>query len=263
MTTSTPKAPKKSNYEYSRFNATKHGLTSTKAVLPWESSAEYEQFHAEIAAEFSPEGFAETRLVADIADILWRKQRVQKAEMGAFQFALGGAVMDRFVPGQALVAQFEHIPKERLERLEYFMEIFAVEPERAETMKAKVETELAFIATQIRQLRECEESLRDLESSSETIDEDVAAKGEQEEDNPSTGLLRKFTERQTELEYELEFLKIYREVHRAAHYEAAADPAFGNIARHETHLDRTLERALKNLLAIKKLKSCAVTINPD
>lgn len=259
--------PAESGYDDSRFNATKHGITSAQAVFPWENSDEYKALHAETAVDLKPNGPIETRIVAEIADVFWRKQRLHKMETGAARFALGEIVWERFVPGRAPVARSEDIPEEQLAHLKYFMSIFAVEPQQAETMSVEVEAELADIAAARRRLLKHEDVDQVLGELSEPVREEYEDAHKRQsctgDEKPLFTLIKILLDRKSELEYKRQFLGIYREVHDAALYEVAVGPIYDKIARYETHLDRKLERAFKILLAIKSFKRCAVTIDAD
>jgi hypothetical protein len=61
-------------------NALKHGLTSTKVVLPGEDQAEFDRMHQSLIAELKPEGEFEAQLVADIANCVWRLGRARAIE---------------------------------------------------------------------------------------------------------------------------------------------------------------------------------------
>jgi hypothetical protein len=61
-----------------RPNATKHGVFAATAILPGESSAEFEELHSELIAEWKPDGATEQDAVLSIAKAVWRKRRVQR-----------------------------------------------------------------------------------------------------------------------------------------------------------------------------------------
>ena len=64
----------------SKFNALKHGILSTAAVLETESAEEYSQVVSELVEVFAPTGKLEEALVEKIATTLWRYRRLLRAE---------------------------------------------------------------------------------------------------------------------------------------------------------------------------------------
>jgi hypothetical protein len=59
----------------SRYNATKHGLTGQQIVLDGEDPDAFEEMKADLFQTFDPVGPAEERLVASLAQNLWRLHR--------------------------------------------------------------------------------------------------------------------------------------------------------------------------------------------
>jgi hypothetical protein len=70
-----------------RFNATRHGLTSQVACMPWEDRAAFDKFCAAMVAEYKPDGVIETQLAQSIAEDNWRLNRARAIEHNIF--ALG------------------------------------------------------------------------------------------------------------------------------------------------------------------------------
>jgi hypothetical protein len=64
----------------SRFNATRHGLTSRHVLLPWEDPDEFAALRDALLAEHQPKGPTEQHLVDELGALFWRKQRVLQAE---------------------------------------------------------------------------------------------------------------------------------------------------------------------------------------
>jgi hypothetical protein len=79
--------------ETSRFNATRHGLTSQVACMTWEDRDAFNQFCAALVAESAPEGPAETQLAQSIAEDNWRLNRARAIEHNIF--ALGGVSREK------------------------------------------------------------------------------------------------------------------------------------------------------------------------
>ena len=75
----------------SRFNATRHGLTSQVACMTWEDREAFNKFCAALIADHRPEGAAETQLAQAIAEDNWRLNRARAIEHNIF--ALGFAAV--------------------------------------------------------------------------------------------------------------------------------------------------------------------------
>jgi hypothetical protein len=59
-------------------NALVHGVYSRDLLMPWESREDFEKLHADLRAEFHPDGPMEEETVLDVACLRWNKQRVRK-----------------------------------------------------------------------------------------------------------------------------------------------------------------------------------------
>jgi hypothetical protein len=55
-------------------NALVHGLYAKDVLLPWDSKDDFEKLHADLRAEFMPNGRAEEETVLDLTFLYWRKQ---------------------------------------------------------------------------------------------------------------------------------------------------------------------------------------------
>jgi hypothetical protein len=71
----------------SKFNALKHGVLSSAAVLETESQDEYSQFVSELAEVLQPVGRLEETLVEKIASTMWRHRRLLRAEAAGISSA--------------------------------------------------------------------------------------------------------------------------------------------------------------------------------
>lgn len=71
---------KANNYEFSAFNATKHGILSRYTVLPWESTEEYSVLLDSLHADLKPQTLIASHLIEEMAGVIWRKKRLKKAE---------------------------------------------------------------------------------------------------------------------------------------------------------------------------------------
>lgn len=73
--------------ERTKYNATRHGLTSKQIVLATESADEYDEFRAGLIAGHQPQGPMESYWVDEIAAAMWRLRRARKYEAVALQNA--------------------------------------------------------------------------------------------------------------------------------------------------------------------------------
>ena len=69
--------------EKTKFNATRHGLTSRQVVLFSEDKEDYEALCRQFREEHKPVGKTEETLVDEIAQCWWRLQRARLHESGA------------------------------------------------------------------------------------------------------------------------------------------------------------------------------------
>ena len=63
-----------------RLNATKHGIRANTAILPWESSCDFNELQDSLYAEYKPSTPTQTELVNKLIWIFWRQRRVISAE---------------------------------------------------------------------------------------------------------------------------------------------------------------------------------------
>jgi len=68
----------------SSINATKHGLTSQKVILPGEDSAEFQELLDTLVAEHRPGSPTESLLIDEMAQARWRLDRVRRKQDQAF-----------------------------------------------------------------------------------------------------------------------------------------------------------------------------------
>jgi len=61
-------------------NSLRHGVLSSRLILPNESREEFDELQAELQQEFVPQGLLEMSLVERIAIALWRQRRLVRAE---------------------------------------------------------------------------------------------------------------------------------------------------------------------------------------
>ena len=65
------------------LNPIRHGLTSPREILPWESAEARARLLDELRAEHAPRGPTESHLVEELAEIVWRRRRLHRAEEAA------------------------------------------------------------------------------------------------------------------------------------------------------------------------------------
>ncbi len=68
------------SYISTHYNATKHGVLSRVPVLPWEDTDEFAKLQETLMQEYKPQGTSEEYLVLEMANCIFRKQRVYQAE---------------------------------------------------------------------------------------------------------------------------------------------------------------------------------------
>ena len=65
-----------------KFNALKHGIYTKDAVLPTEDASQYRELLAGFRREYQPETPTEAYLIENTVTSIWRRRRVQAAEVG-------------------------------------------------------------------------------------------------------------------------------------------------------------------------------------
>jgi hypothetical protein len=258
------------------LNATKHGILSRHAVLPWESRAEFEALLASLVGDHMPEGASEHHLVEELAVIMWRKQRVLLAEAASYRAGLQrGLEWDRQdLVRRALshrrVGMFEaHDPRAAVAaspggseaELEQLIADEAGTKEAVEILEdGKPEAYEMALAALTHDIRDWwDEAL--LESSMvRALAEDACAEsndhGGEEFCRPSVASLLAFLEdvvsdwlqtRRREIEDRLQ-------IRSQALGEALDVERLDKVARYETHLDRKLARTLAMLFKLQEMR---------
>ena len=69
-------------------NSLKHGLTSSRVVLPHESQGDYEALEAAFIQRFRPADAAEADLVREMVASRWRMRRIEEMEFALIQKAI-------------------------------------------------------------------------------------------------------------------------------------------------------------------------------
>jgi hypothetical protein len=105
--------------ERSSQNSFKHGLTSSKIVLPGENPAEYDAFRAGILEQYQPANAIEQILVEELSAAGWRLNRSRAVETEVLKKLMGDAA-DSSV---GLATVFVEKPKEFNRLLRYLTSI--------------------------------------------------------------------------------------------------------------------------------------------
>ena len=69
-------------------NSLKHGLTSSRVVLPHESQEDYDKLEASLINRFKPADDLESDLVQEMAAARWRLRRIEAMEAALFKKAI-------------------------------------------------------------------------------------------------------------------------------------------------------------------------------
>ena len=89
-----------------RFNAMKHGILSSLAVLAHEDGGDFADLLVALIEEHKPAGMTERHLVEELAAIIWRKRRVLIAEAAWINEGLK-SVANNLRPVMASAAPFQ------------------------------------------------------------------------------------------------------------------------------------------------------------
>ncbi|HYP07614.1 MAG TPA: hypothetical protein VER03_15380 [Bryobacteraceae bacterium] len=73
-----------------RFNALKHGMTASTAVLPHEDPSSYAELRDSFFATYKPANAVEASLVEVVANSYWRLLRARRAETAALDLEIRG-----------------------------------------------------------------------------------------------------------------------------------------------------------------------------
>jgi len=251
--------------EIVRFNATKHGLLSRHAVLPWEDGEEYGALLAVFRQEHAPQGPTEEHLVEELAGIVWRKGRLRLAEAAAHRQGLH-ETMDSYSKTARIALTHLHNGEGTQGVEEAVRDTPAGADEAARDLQADEALSrraLGILTSQRNDpyeaaLAALREDTRDwwvdmLEREPEDLDEGQAPFKADPDD------LRRFIETEVLPWYD-------RRRTELANRPLIRDQAFGEsldasklevLARYEVHLDRKLERMLTMLLRLKDLRQPA------
>lgn len=79
----------------SRFNAVTFGNRSKYDLLPWEDAAEYSALMDAMIEHHTPVGPTETHLAQELANVIWRKQRLRVTEAAILRSGVGVQLNDQ------------------------------------------------------------------------------------------------------------------------------------------------------------------------
>lgn len=245
-----------------RFNATRHGVLSRYAVLPWEDAEEYSAILTAFCEEHAPQGPTEEHLVEELAGIIWRKRRLRLAEAAAHRTGLHKTMQSysdtassalAHLHGQiteGVTAAVRDTPADTAEALR------ALKADEATTRRA-----LELIASRRNDRYEAavaalREDTRGWWSDRLTSDPEDLDEGEAPYEADADHL-RRFIETQVMPWYggrrtELEHRSLIRE---QAFGESLKGDKLEVLARYEVHLDRKMERMLTMLVRLRELRA--------
>ena len=249
------------SYELTRFNALSHGVLSRYLVLPWEDASEYQALLAALVAEHTPSGPTEAHLVEELAGVIWRKQRLRRAEAAAHRSRLKSSLTSYYGTADAAVAHLG-----RSARGEAVREAVAatgdtsVSIAEVDAIRAAADRAIELLKADGPPAYEAALALLPVETQEWWAEQtDVATptaqtKGERYEATPPS--LLRFLRSEvvpwlTERRLQLENQPLIRE---QALGEAADPHSLERLHRYEVHLDRKFERMLAMLYKLKELR---------
>jgi len=245
-----------------RFNATRHGVLSRNAVLPWEDADEYGALLAAFREEHAPQGPTEEHLVEELAGIVWRKRRLRLAEAAAHRAGLYKTMQSYSDTASSALAHLHGQVTDGVRA--------AVRDTPADTAEAlrdlksdEAMTRRAWELTASRRNDRYEAALAALREDTRgwwserlTCDPEDLDEGEAPYEADADHL-RRFIETQVMPWYggrrtELEHRSLIRE---QAFGESLKGDKLEVLARYEVHLDRKMERMLTMLMRLKELRT--------
>ena len=93
-------------------NAITHGAYAQEILLPWEDAERFAVLHRELRAELNPNGPTEDAIVAEIADLYWRKRRLAVgAQIDIHRLGIPDGLVDAAKGGPKGIADHMAQPK--------------------------------------------------------------------------------------------------------------------------------------------------------
>lgn len=249
-----------SGYAASRFNATRHGVLSKLAVLPWEDANEYQSMLAALVSEHAPSGTIEMHLIEELAGVIWRKRRLKLAEAAAHRRGLSDAISSSPLVEKSAVAHLH--TREDAEDVSIAVQSTDEDTTNEQSDLADDEeatqTALEILATQRNDAYEAalatiREDTRDWWTRQLAKDAHGAPGETYSQD---AGGLRRFIEKEVFPWFEERRTDLADRQHvRAQALGESLNPdRLERLGRYEVHLDRKLERTLSTLIRLQELR---------
>jgi hypothetical protein len=250
------------SYELTRFNALSHGILSRHVVLPWEDAGAYRALVAALVAEHAPQGPTEEHLVEELAGVIWRKQRLRRAEAAAHRSTLQLTMACYRDTADAALAHLGRSAQGENVRA-------AVAAPDADTSREMAEIDEVRLAADqaLQRLRDDDPAAYDAALAllpettrawwAEQVTQEPSARSSETERHAATAAsLRAFLQAEvipwlTTRCRQLENRQLIRE---QALGKAADAAALEHLHRYEVHLDRKLERMLAMIYKLKQLR---------
>jgi len=248
-----------------RFNSIRFGLRSAYTVLPWENREAYEALCQALIDHHNPVGPTETHLVAEVAGIIWRQQRVRMAEGAVYRKELAEEVRNNYRAEDSVQAAIVGKAPAclRMGKVSLASTVGPAEDRAAIAQAAEALKQVMKIRAKLEKETDYAKALTRLpEEVRETYE--IEYLGEQLELDDGTQFT--YEKLPGDLVFYLDNELIPRLEAQAMQHRYAEDianqlkgQAFNPeklelIGRYETHLDRKLERMLAMLLKMQELR---------
>jgi hypothetical protein len=244
-------------YERSRFNATRHGLTSRHVLLPWENPVEFKALREALLDEHQPKGPTEQHLVDELAALFWRKQRVLQAECARIRNELRES-LDFFsaehLAEAALIHVEDNVPNAAAEAIRNTDAEAIADLADHEACKTRARKAIEIIDRGGDQAYK--RALKALRADTRewwTEEREDPDRDEDERPEPTVPALRAFLD-ETVLPFHTQRIVALRHRHllrSQAFGMAVRDADLERLGRYETTLDRKLQRLLGMLLQLQ------------
>jgi hypothetical protein len=262
-----PVAPLAS-YDNSRMNAFRHGILSRLTVLPWEDQAVYEAMLAALEAEHQPDGPTQAHLVEELAGVLWRKRRLQRAEAASYHRGLQ-ATTESFTEGKTSAAALVGTSDTKAITVKRALNSAPADAkgELAYLARDQVKTSRAMKILEKGEAQAFEQALATLDESTREAWTDQLAwapgdydDGETPYTNDAPNLLRYLeTSIMPWYDQQKRELKAAPLIRAQAIGESLDPDKLERLGRYEVHLDRKFERTLSTLLRLQELARTRLT----
>jgi hypothetical protein len=250
-------------YDNSRMNALRHGVLARLTVLPWEDQSAYETLLVALEAEHQPDGPTQTHLVEELAGVLWRKRRLQRAEAASYHRGLQ-ATTEGYTEGKTSAAALVTTDDTKKIAVKRALNTPPAETKQqlAYIYRDQPKTERAVEILQGGGPAALEQALAALdESTIEAWTDQLAwppedyADSETPYTNDAPNLLRYLeTSIMPWYEEQRRELKAAPLIRAQAIGEALDPDKLERLGRYEVHLDRKFERTLSTLLRLQDLR---------